>query len=125
MLQTRLDAQGLRRWQWVHELPAILRKYNSSVHSSTEMAPNRAKDPANEFAVAWALHNNAVKKRRYPEISSGSRVRVLLKKDHKTKGYMPKWSSEVYKVSGVDGGSYLVLDGKRRVYQRHELLKVA
>lgn len=125
MLQTRLDAQGLKRWKWVSEVPAILRKYNSSVHSTTGMSPNQAKNPANELAVAWALHSKAVQKRRYPELSKGDRVRVLLKKDHKTKGYMPKWSAEVYKVSAVDGSSYLVLDGKRRLYQRHELLKVA
>ena len=46
-----------------------------------------------------------------------------MKKDTKTKGYMPKWSKEVYKVIHVDGKDYMVNDGKRKVYNRHELLK--
>ena len=37
---------------------------------------------------------------------------------------MPKWSTTVYKVIGIRNGDFLVNDGKKGVYQRHELLKI-
>ena len=48
----------------------------------------------------------------------------MKKEAGKTKGYMPKWSKQVYKVIHVDGKDYMVNDGKRKVYNRHEFLKV-
>jgi len=125
MLQTRLDAQGLGRFLWVQELGPILRKYNASPHRTIEMTPNEAVLPANALLVAFNLSKHAVKKRRYPDIDVGDRVRVLLGKDPKRKGYMPRWSTETRKVTlkPPDGG-FIVDDGKRRVYQRHELQRL-
>ena len=65
-----------------------------------------------------------------PDISSGSEVRVIHKKDNKTKGYFPTWPKEVCKVTFVKDNEYIYIyiymvnDGKRKVYQRRELLKV-
>ena len=42
----------------------------------------------------------------------------------KTKGYFPKWSKEIYKVLHIRDSDYMINDGKRKVYLRHELLKV-
>ena len=123
MLQTRLDAQGLSRDLWVQELGPILRKYNDTVHTTIEMKPNEAILPTNELLVAFNLSKNAIKRRKYPDLSIGDRVRVMLKKDTKRKGYMPRWSTETYKVTYEQGGDFLVDDDKRRVYHRHELLK--
>lgn len=124
MLQTRLDAQGLSRDLWVQELGPILRKYNDTVHTTIEMKPNEAILPSNELLVAFNLSKNAIKRRKYPDLTIGDRVRVMLKKDTKRKGYMPRWSTETYKVTYEQGGDFLVDDDKRRVYHRHELLKV-
>ena len=124
MLQTRLDAQGLSRDLWVQELGPILRKYNDTVHTTIEMKPNEAILPTNELLVAFNLSKNAIKRRKYPDLTIGDRVRVMLKKDTKRKGYMPRWSTETYKVTYEQGGDFLVDDDKRRVYHRHELLKV-
>jgi len=123
MLQTRLDAQGLSRDLWVQEVGPILRKYNDTVHTTIEMKPNEAILPTNELLVAFNLSKNAIKRRKYPDLTIGDRVRVMLKKDTKRKGYMPRWSTETYKVTYEQGGDFLVDDDKRRVYHRHELLK--
>ena len=40
------------------------------------------------------------------------------------KGYDPKWSPQTFKVLVVDGKQYMVNNNKRKVYNRHELLKV-
>ena len=124
-LQTRLDAQGLQRWRWVEQLGPILRKYNSSYHHTIEMTPNEATRPENELLVAFNLSKHAVKNRRYPPLSVGDRVRVMLKQDGKRKGYEPKWSTKVHSVVFAKDGAFLVDDQKRRVYHRHELLKVS
>ena len=55
----------------------------------------------------------------------GNEVRVKTIKDSKTKGYDPKWSKEVCKVAFIKDNDYMVNDGKRKVYQRFEILKVA
>ena len=77
------------------------------------------------MVVRFNLWNNASRNRKYPTISENDEVRVMIKKEAgKTKGYFPKWSKEVFKVIGIRNGDFLVNDGKRKVYQRHELLKV-
>ena len=124
--QVRLDAMGLSRDKWVEQLKPILNKYNNTEHTTTKMSPNDAKKPTNTMTVKFNLELKAKKNRQYPELNTDSEVRVMMKKEAgKTKGYMPKWSKQVYKVIHVrDGKDYLVNDGKRKVYQRHEILKV-
>ena len=84
-LQTRLDAQGLERHRWVDQLGPILRKYNNSYryHSTVEVTPSEAAQPASELLVAFNLSKQAVKSRRYPPLAVGDRVRVMLKQDGK------------------------------------------
>ena len=122
--QVRLDAMGLDRDKWVEQLKPILNKYNNTEHTTIKMSPNDAKKPQNEMTVKFNLELKAKKNRKYPPLSKDNAVRVMIKKDTKTKGYFPKWSKEVYKVLVIDGKDYLVNDGKRKVYRRHELLKV-
>ena len=74
--------------------------------------------------VSFNLWNNAKRNRKYPDLKVGDEVRVVIKKDSKTKGYMPKWSTEKYKVIFIKDNNYMINDGKRKVYLRHELLKV-
>ena len=124
--QVRLDAMGLDRDKWVEQLKPILNKYNNTEHTTIKMSPNDAKKPQNEMTVKFNLELKAKKNRKYPALNKDSEVRVMMKKEAgKTKGYMPKWSKQVYKVIHIrDGKDYLVNDGKRKVYQRHEILKV-
>ena len=123
--QVRLDAMGLDRDKWVEQLKPILNKYNNTEHTTIKMSPNDAKKPQNEMTVKFNLELKAKKNRKYPALNKDSEVRIMMKKETgKTKGYMPKWSKQVYKVIHVDGKDYMVNDGKRKVYNRHELLKV-
>ena len=89
------------------------------------MSPNDAKKLQNEMTVKFNLELKAKKNRKYPALNKDSEVRIMMKKETgKTKGYMPKWSKQVYKVIHVNNKDYMVNDGKRKVYQRHEILKV-
>ena len=122
--QVRLDAMGLSRDKWVEQLKPILKKYNNTEHTTIKMSPNDAKKLQNEMTVKFNLELKAKKNRKYPELKKDNDVRILQKKEAgKTKGYFPKWSKQVYKVIHVAGKDYMVNDGKRKVYQRHEILK--
>ena len=61
--------------------------------------------------------------RVYPDLAVGDDIRVMLTNDSKTKGYMAKWSKEIYKVQFIKDHEYLISNNKNKVYQRHELLK--
>ena len=124
-IQTRLDAMGLSRDKWLEQLKPIINKYNNTVHSTIDMTPNDAKKMGNHLMVSFNLWNNAKRTRKYPELSVLDNVRVMIKqKKEKTKGYFPKWSTEVYTVTFIKDDDYMVNDNKRKVYLRHELLKV-
>ena len=124
-IQTRLDAMGLSRDKWLEQLKPIINKYNNTVHSTIDMTPNDAKKRGNKLMVSFNLWNNAKKNRKYAELKVGDYVRIMIKKEQGiTKGYMPKWSKEIYKITFIKDGDYMVNDGKRKVYIRHELLKV-
>ena len=99
-------------------------KYNNTEHRTSHMTPNQAKKEGNKLMVSFNLWNNAKKYRRYPDISSGSEVRVIQNKDSKTNGYFPTWSKGVYKVTFVKDNDHMGNGIKRKLYQRHELLKV-
>ena len=115
---------GLDRDKWLSQLEPIINRYNNTEHRTIHMTPNQAKKEGNKLMVSFKLWNNAKKNRQYPELKIGNEVRVIQKKDNKTKGYFPKWSKEVYKVTFVKDNDYMINDGKRKLYQRHELLKV-
>ena len=124
-IQTRLDAMGLDRDKWLEQLKPILNKYNNTEHNTIKMTPNDALKKDNEMIVKFNLELKSRRQRKYPELKKDDEVRVLQKKEAgKTKGYFPKWSKEIYKVIHIKDDDYMINDGKRKVYLRHELLKV-
>ena len=42
------------------------------------------------------------------KLKVGDDVRVIQKQDNKTKGYFPKWSKEVYKVTFIKDNDYMI-----------------
>ena len=63
--------------------------------------------------------------RIYEPLQLNDLVRTYIKKTVKTKSTDPKYSKEVYKIIGKQGNQYLINDQRRRVWNRHELFKVA
>ena len=59
----------------------------------------------------------------YPQIKQGDEVRVMIKTTFR-KQTDNKWTHEKYKVIAITDNHYLINDGKRKLYSRHELLKV-
>ena len=123
-IQTRLDAMDLSRDKWTSQLEAVVNKYNNTVHSTIKMSPNDARKEGNKLTASFNIWAQSKKDRVYPELKVGDEVRVMLTKDSKTKGYMPKWSTDTFKLLHIKDHDYLVNNNRRKVYLRHELLKV-
>ena len=100
-LQDRLDALNQERYKWIEHIDKIVSKYNNTVHSTIKMTPKEAREPKNELTVRWYLWSNAKRGRQYPEIKENDTVKIMIKKDSKTKGYLPKWSSTTYVVDTI------------------------
>jgi len=124
-IHRRLTAMGLDTDKWTSQLEAVVMKYNNTEHSTIKMTPNQARKDENKLTVSFNLWAKSKKDRVYPELKVGDEVRVMLTKDNKTKGYMPKWSTDIYKVTFIKDHSYMVNNFKRKLYLRHELLKIA
>ena len=125
MIHIRLEGLEINKEKWVDILPAVLKKYNNTVHSTINMSPNDAKDKKNHFEVWLNIYNNSNFARKYPPLKVGDSVRTYIKKKEGfKKGYESNWSKDVYKVIFYKDKQYLVNNNKRRLYSRHELLKI-
>ena len=125
MLMTRVEASKMKTEQWIEFLPAVLKKYNNTTHSSTKLTPNNAHKQENKFEVLVNIRNKAQWNRSYPKLEIGSLVRTRVKKHTFKKSYQSTWSKEVYKIIFIKDGQYLINDGNRhRVWNRHDLLLV-
>ena len=127
MIHARLDGLEMNKEKWVELLPSVLKKYNNTKHSTTGMSPHMAKQSSNHVEVWLNIHNKANFNRKYPPLKVGNYVRVYIKPKSFKKGYESAWSKDVYKVVHIsdDKRQFLVNDyTKRRIYSRHELLKI-
>ena len=124
-LYRRLDALKQDKKDWYRHIDNIIKKYNSTEHSTIQIKPNEAGKPYNRLWVIWHLQNAAKKNRKYPDIKPGDMVRVHIKPKIGTKAHEPQWSSTRHKVIRTDGNSYLIdYLPKKKLFLRHELLKV-
>ena len=121
-LYRRLDALKQDKKDWYRHIDNIIKKYNSTEHSTIQIKPNEAGEKRNHLWVSWHLQNNAKRKRKYPDIKPGDMVRVHIKPKIGTKAHEPKWSSTRHKVIRIDGNSYLIdYLPKKKLFLRHEL----
>ena len=102
------------------------KKYNNTIHSTTGVTPNIAKEGNNNIEVWMNISNKATYARTYEPLKINSLVRTYIKKKSFSKGYEPRFSIQVYKVLRIseDGKQFLLNNNTRRLYSRHELKKV-
>ena len=126
MIHTRLEGLNMNKENWLDLLPVVVKQYNSRTHGTTELPPNEARKPENQIEVYLNIRQKAQFKRRYPDLKISDEVRVYVKKTAFKKGYESNWTKDVYKIVAIsqDGKQYLVNNNTRRLYSRHELLKI-
>ena len=90
------------------------------------MTPNQAIKGGDNTEIFLKIRDKAKFSRTYPPLKVGDMVRVAVKKTVKTKGTDSKWSTETYNVLAYnkDFKQYLVNTPSKRLYSRHDLLKI-
>ena len=126
MIHTRLGGLEMSKEKWVDLLPAILKKYNNTKHSTTDMSPNNAKQGNNNIEIWLNIYNKANFNRKYPPLKKGDQVRTYIKPKTFKKGYESSWSKDVFEIIAIseDGKQYMVNNNTKKLYSRHELLKI-
>ena len=131
MLYKRVEAaekKGKENIQWIDYNLEILLTYNDKmVHSATKMTPKQATKQKDNLKAKVNMTLQATKTRRYPEISTGNKVKIYRKNAITEKERTSTWSKETYTVERIEkklGQSYFYLEGLTRGYLRNEILKV-
>ena len=125
-----MDALKQTKKDWFRHIDPIIKKYNSTLHSTIQITPNEATKPYNRLWIIWHLQSAAKKNKKYPEIKDGDMVRFKLKPSIGTKSHQPKWSSTRHKVVGNSTNndyfipSITVEYRKSKIWMRHEIMKV-
>jgi len=113
---------------WEDMLPYVVKKYNNTVHTSTGFKPDDAINDKHALEIKIKLEMNANKKRLYPTISVGDKVKIFRKpgKYGEAKESKSRWTDETYNVISIndDFNKTYKLEGKTKAYLRHELLLI-
>ena len=125
MIHTRLEGLEIGKEKWVDMLGPVLKKYNNTKHSTTDFSPNEAKKKDNHFEVWLNITSKATYNRKYEMLKVSDQVRTYVKPKSMKKGTDSYWSANVYTITFIKDKQYLLNDyEKKRVYHRHEILKV-
>ena len=79
---------------YIDKLNAIVNKYNNTYHTTIKMKPIDVKD--NTY-----INTNKEINYKYPKFKVGDYARISKYKNIFAKGYMPKWSEEVFVVHKI------------------------
>ena len=105
-LYKRIEAdekKGKNNIDWSNYIFEILLTYNNKMkHSAINMTPIEARKPKNEFQVKMNLSTKAVKKRTYPDVDEGDRVKLARKKGITEKQQTSHWLKEIFTVKKIE-----------------------
>ena len=90
------------------------------------MSPNEAGQNKNNVHIFLSIRLKAQYNRTYPVLKMDDSVRAYIKPSSFKKGYESRWSPQAYKIIHItpDGKQFIVDNGQRRLYSRHELLRI-
>jgi hypothetical protein len=80
-------------------LPDIVKKYNNSVHRTIGMKPKDVKQKNVKDILARIKKSKG--KKLEPKFRLGDSVRISKYKKTFTKGYLPNWTNEVFKIYAI------------------------
>ena len=131
MLYKRVEAdekKGKNNIQWTDYIFEILLTYNNKMeHSAIKMTPKEAMKEKNELKAKQNMTSQATRTRKYPEITTDSKVKIYRKRKAGEKERTSMWKPEIEEVERIEqknNQSMFYLKGDARPYLRFELLKV-
>lgn len=104
-------------YKWWDILPELVASYNNTYHRTIGMKPVEV-TTLNESTVLRNIGKSRVKSKIRQKFFVGDKVRISRLQNTFTKGYLPRWSNEVYTVYEVKPTvpvSYLLQDDKGTV----------
>jgi len=87
-------------YQWLDLLPKIIKSYNNTLHRSIKTTPAKV-NKKNETDV-WQTQYSTLEINAKPKYDVGDRVRIPKHRNIFTKGYIEKWTDEVFIVHEVN-----------------------
>jgi len=88
-------AQGTH--EWVSILQSLINEYKNSKHRTISMTPKQAdNNPSSVKLKQRPIVNGKI------EFNIGDNVRVSIYKGVFTKGYLPSWSTEIFKITKIN-----------------------
>ncbi|KAE9521714.1 hypothetical protein AGLY_017884, partial [Aphis glycines] len=83
--------------EWISILPLLLSEYNNSKHRTIGMTPVQADaEPKSVVLRQHKINNEKIK------FNVGDNVRISTQKGVFTKGYLPNWSTEIFKINKIN-----------------------
>lgn len=113
--------------KWINQLENFIRIYNESPHRGLNYySPNQVNENS-EKIFKYNLEKLNKNINIDYKISVGDNVRVLVRKNVFTKGYIPTWSDEIYKVKMINSTKAILNDneGNEFHYRVDELQKIS
>jgi hypothetical protein len=83
--------------EWISILPLLINEYNNSKHKTIGMSPKQA--DANPTSVK-IMQRKIIKRKN--KFNVGDNVRISTYKSVFTKGYLPSWSTEIFKIVKIN-----------------------
>ncbi|XP_071054985.1 uncharacterized protein [Onthophagus taurus] len=83
--------------KWLHLLDAITTQYNNSKHSTTKMKPSQINSKSVENKLLNTVYNH-IKIAGKGNFNVGDVVRISKHKHVFDKGYLPNWTTELFKI---------------------------
>ncbi|KAF4529737.1 hypothetical protein B566_EDAN017889 [Ephemera danica] len=85
---------------WLNELPSVVKEYNHTVHSKTKMRPIDVKKRDEKRLLGTVFKQNYINKKS-AKFQEGDHVRVSKYRHIFSKGYLPLWSTEIFRIRRV------------------------
>jgi hypothetical protein len=116
-------------YNWTRQIQALAKRYNSKVHSTISMAPEKVNNNNSKRLLNEVYSHRKVKPNAKYKV--GDHVRISKYKTIFTKGYTGNWSAEIFKIAKVkitQPVTYLLQDEKNEptagCFYEQELQKV-
>ncbi len=98
-IKTTRELQGVK-YNWLKELPDVIKDYNNNKHSTTDLTPIQALDPKNhkKLTEIFKTEYSKIKNARY---KPGDKVRLAKYKTIFANGYERRCTNEIFTINYV------------------------
>ena len=97
LMYKEFHVQG--NYKWIHIIDNLLDKYNNTIHSKIKLKPNQV-NKKNEKKILKSVYNR-MKIINVPKFVQGDMVRISKNRGIFDKGYLPSWTTEIFKIRKV------------------------